>query len=132
MKQKRSSRRMEVWFADLGEHPGTCVQEGIRPVLVVSNNIANQHAKTVSVLSMTSRPKKSWLPSHVSLCEQDMIMSQGYHDNFDDSLVLLEQITTIDKTALRTYVGWVKSWKKQNEIAVALAAQLGPEVCHAT
>lgn len=69
--------RMEIWFADLGRHPGSCVQEGIRPVLVISNDIANEHAETVTVLPMTSRIKKVWLPCHISVSEEEMGISRA-------------------------------------------------------
>lgn len=122
---------MEVWFADLGKHPGSCIQEGVRPVLVISNDIANEHAGTVTVLPMTSRLKKIWLPTHIGIAEEDMTISQGYHDHFDASLALVEQITTIDKDAFRTYVGCVRKRAKQREVGSAIAAQLEAEVPYA-
>jgi mRNA interferase MazF len=115
---------MDIWFAELGEHPGTCVQEGCRPVLVISNDIANGHAETVTVIPMTSKIKRKWLPSHIPLSEEDMLVSQCYHSRFEPSLILLEQITTIDKTAFRTFVGAVRSKEKTEEINKAVAQQL--------
>lgn len=131
LKYKRIPHRMEVWFADLGKHPGSCVQEGIRPVVVISNDVANEHAETVTVLPMTSRIKKVWLPSHIHLTEEEMKISRGYHDHFDPSLILLEQITTIDRNAFRTYVGFIMNPSKRSEIGRAVVAQLEAEVSNA-
>ena len=50
--------RGDVWFAELGSHPGTSVQEGCRPVVIMSNDTANQHSETVTVVPMTSKMKK--------------------------------------------------------------------------
>lgn len=128
MSYQHIPHRMEIWFADLGIHPGSCVQEGVRPVLVISNDIANEHAETVTVLPMTSRIKKVWLPCHISVSEEEMGISRGYRDTFDPSIVLLEQITTIGKEAFRTYVGYVKDANKRSEISRAVSMQLETEV----
>lgn len=125
MRKKRCPHRMEIWFADLGKHPGRCVQEGVRPVLVVSNNKANTHSQAVTVLPMTSRMKKPLLPSHVPLGSLSMVISHDYHEYFHAALVLVEQITTIDKDMLIRYVGRVQSRKKQQEIDGVLLKQLG-------
>lgn len=124
MSYQHTPHRMEIWFADLGGHPGTSVQEGIRLVLVISNDISNEHGETITVLPMTPKLKKRWLPCHVSLNEEDMIISQGYHASFDPSIVLMEQITTIDKNAFHTLVGFVRTKKKKTEISDAVIRQL--------
>lgn len=125
MRKKRCPHRMEIWFADLGSHPGSFVQEGVRPVLVVSNDTANTHAKTVTILPMTSKIKKPWLPTHVPLGSLNLVISPAYHKYFCAALVLVEQITTIDSDALIRYVGRVQSRKKQQEIDSVLGKQLG-------
>lgn len=128
--REHNPRRMEIWFACLGKHPATSVQEGTRPVLVISNDISNEHANTVTVLPMTSRMKKPWLPSHVSLSQDQMKKDSGYHDYFAPSTVLAEQITTLDKKAFRSRVGRVMDAGKQKEIEQAVSMQLGEEQCH--
>ncbi|MGO5291313.1 type II toxin-antitoxin system PemK/MazF family toxin [Porcincola sp. LCP21S3_C12] len=123
----RAPKRMEIWFAELGNHSDTSVQGGCRPVLIVSNNIGNTHAETVTVLPMTSR-KKRWLPTHIFLFPNEIKIAATYHSGFSPSTILAEQITTIDKKALGTYVGRVISTDKMRMINEAVATELGMEV----
>lgn len=64
--------RGEIWIAQLGSHPNTSVQEGCRPVLIVSNDKGNHTSNTVVVLPLTSQIKRSELPSHVELHREDL------------------------------------------------------------
>ena len=91
-------RRWEIWFAQLGSHPGTSIQQGCRPVLVISNNISNTKSDIVTVIPLTSKVKKPWLPSHTPISETDV---QCLDEKFLDSTVLTEQLT-ID-TQLRVF-----------------------------
>lgn len=93
--------RREVWFAELGTHEGVSVQDGYRPILIVSNDTANSHSDTLTVVPLTSKMKKQHLPTHVMLrtTECDFLQNR--------SMVLAEQITTIGKNQLRNYVGRV-------------------------
>lgn len=116
--------RGEVWFAELGFHPGTSVQDGCRPVLVISNDKGNHHANTIVVLPMTSHLKKSDLPSHVELLQKDLTKSD-LNRPLEPSMILAEQITTIAKSALRNYVGKVEAADKLAEIDDAVKTQLG-------
>ena len=116
--------RGEVWFAELGDHPGTSVQNGCRPVFIISNDKSNHRASTIVVLPMTSRMKKYTLPSHVELYQSDLTNTDpGRH--LEPSMILAEQMTTISKPALRSYVGKVTAEKKLREIAGAVQTQLG-------
>lgn len=115
--------RGEVWFAQLGYHPGTSVQAGCRPVLVVSNDTGNHHATTIVVLPMTTSLKKSELPTHVELCQDDLTKAD-LNRPLADSMILAEQITTISKAALRNYIGKVEGFRKLNEIDNAVKVQL--------
>lgn len=119
----RTPYRGEVWFAELGFHPGTSVQNGCRPVLIVSNNKGNHSADTVVVLPLTSQMKKCYLPSHVELRQADMTRIVPNRP-FEDSMILAEQITTIAKSSLREYVGKIENAEKLNEIGDAVKAQL--------
>ena len=109
--------RGDVWFAELGSHPGTSVQEGCRPVVIMSNDTANQHSETVTVVPMTSKMKKEYLPTHVPV---------GYVDcpRIEPSMALAEQVTTIGKNALKNNVGRVAE-KKIQEIEKAVKVHLG-------
>ena len=116
-------RRYEVWFADLGDHHGTSVQSGNRPVLIISNDVGNLFSNTVTVIPLTTKFKKLEMPTHVVLCQEDCLMLRP--EAMQDSLLLAEQITTIDKSALSNTLCRVVSQEKQNEIEGAVAAQLG-------
>lgn len=109
--------RGDVWFAEFGEHPGTSVQEGCRPALIISNEMNNLHSETVTIIPMTSKLKKSYLPTHVSLERADC-------PNLEPSMVLAEQVTTIGKSALKNLVGKVDE-KKIREIEAAVGIHLG-------
>lgn len=108
--------RGEVWFADLGKHPGTSVQEGCRPVFIMSNDTANGHSPTVTVVPMTSKKKKAYLPTHV-------LVGAGDCPLLGPSMALAEQITTIGKSALCKRVGRIGG-SKIGEIEAAVLAQL--------
>ena len=88
MKAKKIIRRGTIYYADLDPVRGN-EQGGYRPVLILQNNIGNEHSPTVIIASITSRTKNK-LPTHVKL--QDM---KGLEK---DSVVLLEQLRTIDKS----------------------------------
>ena len=89
-------RRGDVFYADLRPVVGS-EQGGIRPVLIIQNDIGNRHSPTVICAAITSRMNKAKLPTHVEIdarkCEIDK-----------DSVILLEQLRTIDKTRLRDRV----------------------------
>jgi len=102
----RIPRRGDIWFAELGDHPGTSVQGGCRPVIIVSNDIGNERAETINVLPMTRHLKRADLPCHTELAPESVDDRQQV---FDPSMILAEQITTISKTQLRSYVGRVKN-----------------------
>ena len=109
--------RGEVWFADLGLHPGTCVQEGCRPVLIISNELNNTYSETVTVIPMTSKMKKSHLPTHVEIFPTEALM-------IEPSMVLAEQVTTIGKNALKNFIGRVEQ-KKMSDVESAVSIHLG-------
>lgn len=118
----RIPKRYEVWFADLGDHPGTSVQSGNRPVLVISNDVGNLYSNTITVIPLTTKIKKLEMPTHIRISQADCWM---YRDEaLQESLLLAEQITTIDKSALCNRLCRVNSQEKMQEIKRAVAAQL--------
>ena len=119
----RMPHRGEIWFADLGIDSGTSVQSGCRPVFVVSNDIGNRHAQTIAVLPMTTRLKRCEMPTHVILRQEDLATIVPTQ-SLKPSMVLAEQITTISKDALRTYLGAVGEGEKMSEIDNAVKTQL--------
>ena len=114
--------RGDIWFADLGDHTGTSVQGGCRPVLVISNDTANIHAETVNVLPMTRHLKKPNLPCHTLMGSAFVVDTR---QRMDDSMILAEQITTIGKSQLRNYAGHVEDSDLLARINHTISAQLG-------
>lgn len=107
-------RRMDVWYADLPLHSGSCVQGGSRPVVVISNDICNERNSVVTVLPMTRQMKRLELPMHVVVTSPDG----------EESLVLTEQIMTIDKSLLDNRLGSVSA-EDMRKIESALLEQIG-------
>ena len=89
-------RRGDIFYADLRPVVGS-EQGGIRPVLVVQNDTGNKHSPTVIIAAITSKMNKAKLPTHVE-------MDSGRYDMIKDSVILLEQLRTIDKTRLKDKV----------------------------
>jgi len=116
--------RGEIWVAQLGYHPNTSVQEGCRPVLIVSNDKGNHTSNTVVVLPLTSQIKRSELPSHVELRREDLFCF-GPEEPVPISMVLAAQITTISKGVLGPRIGRIQNTVKLWEIDKALMDELG-------
>ena len=103
-------RRYEIWFADLGDHYGTSVQSGNRPVLIISNDVGNQYSQTLTVIPLTTKLKRMDMPTHIILTEEDCCMFRP--QTLQDSVLLAEQITTIAKSALCSRLCRVTSKEK--------------------
>lgn len=86
-------RRGDIYFADLSPVVGS-EQGGIRPILIIQNDTGNRHSPTVICAAITSQMNKAKLPTHIAL-------SSAIYALPKDSVVLLEQIRTIDKQRLR-------------------------------
>lgn len=89
-------KRGTIYYADLEPVIGS-EQGGIRPVLVIQNDIGNQHSPTIIVAPITSKNKSKYMPTHCSLPNVAFLE--------ENSVALLEQIRTIDKKRLGTYLG---------------------------
>jgi mRNA interferase MazF len=89
-------RRGDIYYADLRPVVGS-EQGGVRPVLIIQNDMGNRYSPTVICAAITSRMNKAKLPTHVALAAEK-------YGIVKDSVVLLEQIRTIDKTRLREKV----------------------------
>ncbi|MFT4451425.1 type II toxin-antitoxin system PemK/MazF family toxin [Parvimonas sp. G1425] len=101
-------KRGDIFYADLSPVVGS-EQGGVRPVLVVQNDVGNKYSPTVIIAAITSQMNKVKLPTHVEVSAEF-----GLPKN---SVVLLEQIRTIDKKRLREKVGYTDEFfmKKVNE-----------------
>lgn len=86
-------KRGDVYYADLRPVVGS-EQGGIRPVVIVQNDVGNRHSPTIIVAAVTSRLNKAKLPTHIELS------ANRYH-MVKDSVILLEQLRTIDKSRLK-------------------------------
>lgn len=89
-------RRGDVYYADLRPVIGS-EQGGIRPVLIIQNDVGNKHSPTVICAAITSKMNKAKLPTHIEL-------NAALYDMDKDSVVLLEQLRTIDKKRLKDKV----------------------------
>lgn len=89
-------KRGDIFYADLRPVVGS-EQGGIRPVLVVQNDTGNKHSPTVIIAAITSKMNKAKLPTHVEI-------DSNKYDMIKDSVILLEQLRTIDKTRLKDKV----------------------------
>ena len=90
-------RRGDIYYADLRPVVGS-EQGGVRPVLIIQNDIGNRHSPTVIAAAITSRLDKTRLPTHINIRAADTGLAK-------DSVVLLEQIRTIDKKRLKERMG---------------------------
>lgn len=86
-------RRGDIYYADLRPVIGS-EQGGVRPVLIIQNDIGNKHSPTVICAAITSKMNKAKLPTHVEL-------DSNKYDIMKDSVILLEQLRTIDKKRLK-------------------------------
>ena len=106
-------RRGQIYYADLSPVVGS-EQGGLRPVLIIQNDIGNSHSPTVIAAAITSRQTKRTLPTHIDFSE---VLSK-------DSVVLLEQIRTLDKRRLKQCMGEV-SEKIMEQVNHAIKISLG-------
>ena len=90
-------KRGEIYFADLSPVIGS-EQGGVRPVLVVQNNVGNKYSPTIIAAAITSQLEKAKLPTHIQLPAEKFGLPK-------DSVVLLEQIRTLDKKRLKGKIG---------------------------
>lgn len=108
-------KRGDVYYADLSPIVGS-EQGGVRPVLVLQNDIGNRYSPTVIVSAITSQINKNKLPTHIALAQSSGLSR--------DSVVLLEQIRTIDKQRLREKIGRVDD-DTMRKINQALSVSFG-------
>lgn len=105
----------ELYYAELPVIGNSRVQQGVRPVLVVSNNTCNKYSPVISVVPLTSSRTKANIPTHVE------INGFGLHK---PSVILAEQIMSIDKNKLHERIGEVNNMGLINRILKALRTQL--------
>ena len=92
-------KRGDIFYADLSPVVGS-EQGGVRPVLVIQNDVGNKYSPTVIVAAITSQINKAKLPTHIEIAGDEYGLSK-------DSVVLMEQIRTIDKKRLKEKTGHI-------------------------
>jgi len=98
-------KRGDIYYADLSPVVGS-EQGGIRPVLIIQNDIGNKYSPTVIAAAITSQINKAKMPTHIELGAKDYGLNK-------DSVILLEQIRTIDKKRLREKIGHLDEARMQ-------------------
>lgn len=109
-------KRGDIYYADLTPVVGS-EQGGIRPVLIVQNDVGNQYSPTLIAAAITSRNGKKPLPTHIRMEDRPCGLTK-------ESTVLLEQIRTIDRTRLKEYIGHVGG-KTMRDVDRAIAVSFG-------
>ena len=111
-----SVKRGDIYYADLSPVVGS-EQGGLRPVLIIQNDVGNKYSPTVIAAAITSRMGKTKLPTHIDVYAERAGLAR-------DSIVLLEQLRTLDKRRLRERLGHLDE-EMMGEIDTAIAVSLG-------
>ena len=110
-------KRGDMFYADLSPVVGS-EQGGVRPVLIIQNDLGNKYSPTVIAAAITSQTNKTKLPTHIELDEN----TEGLKSN---SVILTEQIRTIDKSRLKERIGHIDDIEVMNKINNALGVSFG-------
>lgn len=110
-------KRGDMFYADLSPVIGS-EQGGIRPVLIIQNDMGNKYSPTVIAAAITSQIGKNRLPTHIEIDSKDVGLKA-------DSVVLAEQIRTIDKSRLKEKIGHIDDENVMNKINSALGVSFG-------
>ncbi len=108
--------RGDIFYADLSPVVGS-EQGGVRPVLVIQNDVGNKYSPTVIIAAITSQLDKAKLPTHIELKKEKFNLAK-------DSVVLLEQIRTLDKRRLQEKICSIDSLTMQS-VDIAMMVSLG-------
>ena len=112
-------KRGDMFYADLSPVVGS-EQGGIRPVLIIQNNLGNKYSPTVIAAAITSQTNKTKLPTHIEIGSNNDELK-------NNSVVLAEQIRTIDKSRLKEKIGHIDDQNIINKINSALGVSFGLE-----
>ena len=112
-------KRGDIFYADLSPVVGS-EQGGTRPVLIIQNDTGNRHSPTVIAAAITSQTGKARLPTHINIAGGSVGLSK-------DSVILLEQVRTIDKKRLKERMGKL-STNMMNQVDRALSVSVGLEI----
>lgn len=109
-------RRGDIFYADLSPVVGS-EQGGVRPVLIVQNDVGNKYSPTVIAAAITSQQQKANIPTHITIGAESSGLSK-------DSVVLLEQVRTIDKRRLKEKMGTIDE-ASMNRVDQAISISFG-------
>jgi len=112
-------KRGDMFYADLSPVVGS-EQGGIRPVLIIQNDTGNKYSPTVIAAAITSQTGKNRLPTHIEIGSQENGLKS-------DSVVLAEQIRTIDKSRLKEKIGHINDLDVMNKVNSAIGISFGLE-----
>ena len=113
-------KRGDMFYADLSPVIGS-EQGGVRPVLIIQNDTGNKYSPTVIAAAITSQTGKAKLPTHIEIGAQDVGLKA-------DSVVLVEQIRTIDKSRLKEKIGHITDAEIMNKVNNAIGISFGLEI----
>lgn len=108
-------KRGDIFYADLSPVVGS-EQGGIRPVIIIQNDVGNRYSPTVIVAAITSQINKAKLPTHVEISSEEYGLNK-------DSVVLLEQVRTLDKRRLKERIGHM-TYEDMIKVDIALRISL--------
>ena len=111
-------KMFDIYYADLSKNTVNSEQGGIRPVIVIQNDIGNKYSHTLIVLPITSEIKKENMPTH---CILHKSIKNGLKV---DSMVLAEQIRVIDKSRILDYIGHLDNANEQNNVINSYLANI--------
>ena len=110
-------KRGDMFYADLSPVVGS-EQGGIRPVLIIQNDMGNKYSPTVIAAAITSQMNKNRLPTHIEIDSEEFGLKS-------DSVVLTEQIRTIDKSRLKEKIGHIDNEQVMDKINNAIGVSFG-------
>ena len=110
-------KRGDMFYADLSPVVGS-EQGGVRPVLIIQNDTGNKYSPTVIAAAITSQTGKTKLPTHIEISSSDNGLKS-------DSVVLAEQIRTIDKSRLKEKIGHIEDGKIMDKVNGAIGISFG-------
>ena len=111
-------KMFDIYYADLLKNTVNSEQGGIRPVIIIQNDIGNKYSPTLIVLPITSEIKKENMPTH---CILHKSIKNGLKV---DSMVLAEQIRVIDKSRILDYIGYLDNTNEQNNVINSYLANI--------
>lgn len=117
----KKARRGDVYYVELNSGKGSEQGGGVRPILIIQNDMGNNFSPTFIVAPITSRDKPT-LPTHIALKDTDFLRK--------NSMVLLEQIITIDRSRFKSYIGHIDIISMAKvDVALAISVGLNKAYC---